>query len=92
MYITFEHIFFASCGRHPLNLKIVYIQYDTMIPQRTRIIVGDAGIEPGTTAPQKSIELPMNEPPHLQRKICVHLYSILTRTLVKKKKINSKVI
>ena len=40
-----------------------FLHYYTMILQRIRIIVGDAGFEPGTSAPE--IWRATNEPPHL---------------------------
>ena len=56
-HYNFLYIFFDSGGGYPLYLEI--LKYYTMILQRPRIIVGDAGFEPGT----KSGALP-NEPPH----------------------------
>ena len=53
--------FFVSGGVFPLFPEI--LQYYTMIPQRPRIIVGDSGYEPGTSAPE--VWRPANEPPHL---------------------------
>ena len=44
----FLYIFLASGGGSPLYPEI--LQYYTMILQRIRIIVGDAGFEPGTSA------------------------------------------
>ena len=41
-------IFFASVGGSPLDPE--FLQYYTMILQRPRVIVGDAGYEPGTSA------------------------------------------
>ena len=41
----------------------IFLHYYTMILQRIRIIVGDAGFEPGTSAPQ--VWCATYEPPHL---------------------------
>ena len=48
--IIFLYIFLASGGGSPLYPE--FLQYYTMILQRPRIIVGDAGFEPGTSAPE----------------------------------------
>ena len=43
-----------------------FLQYDTMILLRPRIIVGDAGFEPGTEVWRATNEPPhLNEHPHL---------------------------
>ena len=52
-YIFFLYIFLASGGGFPL--------YYTMILQRPRIIVGDSGFEPETSAPE--VWGATNEPP-----------------------------
>ena len=52
----------ASGGGSPLYSEI--LQYCTMILQRIRITVVDAGFEPGTSATE--VWLTTNEPPHLQ--------------------------
>ena len=52
----------ASGGGSPLYPEI--LQYCTMILQRIRIIVVDAGFEPGTSAIE--VWRTTNEPPHLQ--------------------------
>ena len=63
--IFFKLYFFASGGGyHPLYPES--LQYYT-IPQRPLIIVGDAGFEPGTSAPE--VWPAANEPPHLLRRI-----------------------
>ena len=51
----------ASGGGSPLYPEI--LQYCTMILQRIRIIVVDAGFEPGTSATE--VWRTTNEPPHL---------------------------
>ena len=43
-----------------------FLQYDTMILQRPRIIVGDADFEPGTSASE--VWRATNEPPHLKKR------------------------
>ena len=53
--IFFINLFFASWVGFPLFPEILY--FITIILQRIRIIVGDAGFEPGTYT--------TNEPPHL---------------------------
>ena len=53
----FLYIFLASGGGPPLCPE--FIQYYTMILQRPRSIVGDAGFEPETSVPQKSGALPV---------------------------------
>ena len=58
----FKYIFLASGGGSPLYPE--FLQYYTMILQRPRIIVGDAGFEPGTSASE--VWCTSNEPPHLQ--------------------------
>ena len=55
------YIFLASGGGSPLYPGI--LQYNTMTPQRIRIIAVDAGFEPGTSAPE--VWRATNEPPHL---------------------------
>ena len=66
-YFFFFVFFLASGGGSPLYPEI--LQYYTMILQRIRIIVVDAGFEPGTSAPE--VWRATNEPPHLQRH---HIY------------------
>ena len=53
--------FFASGGGSPLYPE--FLLYETMILQRSRIIEGDAGFEPGTSASE--VWRATNEPPHL---------------------------
>ena len=60
--IFFVVYFLASGGGSPLYPEI--LQYYTMILQRIRIIVVDAGFEPGTSAPE--VWRATNEPPHLR--------------------------
>ena len=57
----FKDLFFLS-GRFP-SLHWDFLHYFTMILQRIRIIVGDAGFEPGTSAPE--VWCATNKPPHL---------------------------
>ena len=59
----FLYIFLASGGGSPLYPEI--LQYYTMILQRIRIIVVDAGFEPGTSALE--VWRANNEPTHLQQ-------------------------
>ena len=54
----FLYIFMASGGGSPLYPEI--LQYCTMILQRIRIIVVDAGFEPGTSAPEVWCAIPMS--------------------------------
>ena len=61
LVIFFLYIFLASSGGSPLYPEI--LQYYTIILQRIRIIVVDAGFEPGTSAPE--VWRATNEPPHL---------------------------
>ena len=61
IFFFFLYIFLASGGGSPLYPEI--LQYYTMILQRIRIIVVDAGVEPGTSAPE--VWRATNEPPHL---------------------------
>ena len=56
--------FFASGVGSPLCPWVLH--YYTMILQRIRIIVGDAGFESGTSAPEAWYRYASNEPPHLQ--------------------------
>ena len=61
-YIIFLYrFFFASGVGSPLYPK--FLHYYTMILQRIRIIEGDAGFKPGTSAPE--VWCVTNEPPHL---------------------------
>ena len=62
-FFFFLYIFLASGGGSPLYPEI--LQYYTMILQRIRIIVVDAGFEPETSAPE--VWRATNEPPHRQR-------------------------
>ena len=57
----FLNLFFASGVGFPLYPEIVYIL------QRFRIIVGDFGFEPGTSA--QEVWCATNEPPHLHLKL-----------------------
>ena len=50
LFFLFFYIIFSSGVSFPLYPEIFYII--TMILQRIRIIVGDAGFEPGTCAPE----------------------------------------
>ena len=61
--IFFINLFFASWVGFPLYPEILY--FITIILQRIRIIVGDAGFEPKTSAPE--VWCATNEPPHLLR-------------------------
>ena len=54
--------FFAAGVCFPPFPKF-YITYYTMILQRIRIIVGDAGFKPGPLSPE--VRRDTNEPPHL---------------------------
>ena len=61
--------FFCLRGRSP-SLPSLSLHYDTISLQRIRIIVRDAGFEPGTSAPEvwsatNESPYPPNEPPHL---------------------------
>ena len=58
--------FFCLRGRFPF-LPWDFLYFITMILQRIRIIVGDAGFEPGTSAPE--VWCATNEPPHV---VCWH--------------------
>ena len=58
--------YFATWIGFPLYPEIFYII--TMILQHIRIIVADAGFQPGGLLTQKSGELYPNEPPHLRNK------------------------
>ena len=60
--IFFINLFFASWVGFPLFPEILY--FITIILQRIRIIVGDAGFEPKTSAPE--VWCATNEPPKLQ--------------------------
>ena len=60
--MVFYIYFLASGGGSPLYPEI--LQYFTMILQRPRIIVGDAGFKPRTSAPE--VWRATNEPPHPQ--------------------------
>ena len=57
--------FFCLRGRFP-SLPWDFLLYFTMILQRIRIIVVDAGFEPGTSAPE--VWCAVNKPPHLLNK------------------------
>ena len=57
----FLKIFFGLRGRFPSLPRVLH--YYTMILQRSRIIVGDAGFVPGTFAPE--VWCTTNEPPQL---------------------------
>ena len=59
----FLKFFFCFRGRLP-SLSGDFLLYFTMILQRMRIIVLDAGFEPGTYALE--VWCATNEPPHLQ--------------------------
>ena len=59
--------FLASGGGLLLYPKV--LQYFTMILQRPMIIVGDAGFEPGTAAPE--VWCATNAPPHLHRSLLI---------------------
>ena len=61
--ILFLKIFFVSGVGFPFYPEISYISVFTMILQCIRIIVGDAGFEHGTSAPE--VMCVTNEPPHL---------------------------
>ena len=61
----FLYIFLVPGGGSPLYPE--NLQYYTMILQRIRIIVVDAGFEPGTSAPE--VWRATNEPPPLPLKI-----------------------
>ena len=50
-------------GRFPSLYPWVFLHYDTMILQSITFIVGDAGFELGTSAPE--VWCATNEPPHL---------------------------
>ena len=56
-------LFFASGVGSPLYPEF-FLLYYTIILQRIRIIVGDAGFEPGNSAPE--VWCATDEPPHLQ--------------------------
>ena len=63
-----KSFFLASVVGYRTLSTLSFLHYNTMILQRIRIIDGDAGVEPGTSA-QKSGALPMShhisdEPPH----------------------------
>ena len=76
--IKFLCIFFwASGGGSPLYPEI--LQYYTMILQRIRIIVVDAGFEPGTSAPE--VWRATNEPPHLGH-LCHFILEVIFTTLL----------
>ena len=61
-FVIFLYIFFASEVGFPICPEIFYTLYFiTMILQCIRIIVGDAGLEPGTSA--KEVWCATNEPP-----------------------------
>ena len=52
-FILFLRSFFASGVGFKASLStLTFLHYYTMILQRIRIIVGDAGFEPGTSAPE----------------------------------------
>ena len=62
--------FFCLRGRSP-SLPSLSLHYDTISLQRIRIIVRDAGFEPGTSAPEvwsatNEPPYPPNEPPRLR--------------------------
>ena len=61
--ILFLKIFFVLGVGFPFYPEIFYISVFIMILQCIRIIVGDAGFEPGTSAPE--VMCVTNEPPHL---------------------------
>ena len=60
----FKSLFLTSGGGSPLYPE--FLQHDTMILQRSRIMVGDAGFKPGTSASE--VWRATNEPPHLHMK------------------------
>ena len=49
-FLSFLKIFFALVVGFPLYYEIFY--FITMILQRIKIIMGDAGFDPGTSAPE----------------------------------------
>ena len=59
----YNYFFFASGVGSRLCPWVLH--YYTMILQRIRIIVGDAGFESGTSAPEAWYRYASNEPPHL---------------------------
>ena len=61
-FCYFLHLFCLR-GRFPA-LPWDFLYYYTMVLQLIKIIVGDAGFEPGTSAPK--VWCATNEPPHLQ--------------------------
>ena len=62
VFLFFLLSFFCPRGRFP-SLPWDFCTLFTMILQRIRIIVGDAGFEPGTSASE--VWCTSNEPPHL---------------------------
>ena len=60
--VTIFFYFFSGVG-FPLYPEF-FLLYYTIILQRIRIIVGDAGFEPGNSAPE--VWCATDEPPHLQ--------------------------
>ena len=63
---------FCLRGRFP-SLPSVFLRYYTMILQRIRILVGYAGFEPGTSAPE--IWCASKVPPHLHLSSDLSSYS-----------------
>ena len=62
IWIRNNWIFFCLRGWFP-SLLWYFLHYYTMILQRIRIITGDAGFKPGTSAPE--VWFITNEPPYL---------------------------
>ena len=60
-------------GYVSLSIPCEFLHFDTMIMQRSRIIKGDAGFEPGTSGPEvwwaTNQPLHLHEPPQLHRYI-----------------------
>ena len=69
MPISFFVYFFGLRWRLPLYPE--FLRYNTMILQRPRIIVGDAGFYPGTSVSE--VWRATKEPPHLQMPIFIQI-------------------
>ena len=78
IWIRNNWIFFCLRVWFP-SLLWDFLHYYTMILQRIRIITGDAGFKPGTSAPEKSGSLPMSH--HISLVPCIYLQTLNDKVL-----------
>ena len=79
LFLYSNTYFFGLRWRFPSLPEILQYLYYTMILQRPRIIVGDAGFEPGTSAPE--VWRTASEPPHLHEPTHLFILALCLRNI-----------